>query len=103
MKLSDAIIAGQKLGVPQGRGRYFKYNHVEDSQFCACAMGQALLGAGVVSVDEAAEWPGRVAATDKAQAQLNLWRPHLSDVVYWNDVARMSLDQIVELLQAQGL
>jgi hypothetical protein len=55
MKLSDAIEAGVRLaaqrGVRQGRDSYFDV--APDGGLCACAMGLAFLGAGLLTPEKA--------------------------------------------------
>jgi hypothetical protein len=55
MKIHEAITEAQRLyGLPQAHGAYFKFD--PNNRLCACALGQALLGAGVISKEEAFDY-----------------------------------------------
>lgn len=52
MKPSEALRNGLKLNIPQGYGRLFgKLPDTSRETFCACAVGQMVLGTGAVGVD----------------------------------------------------
>ena len=53
MKISEAIEKALPLGIPQYVGAYFGLN--EQGSLCACALGQAMIGAGIITPADAKE------------------------------------------------
>jgi hypothetical protein len=108
MKLSEAIRKGRKFGLPQGRGALFS---VIDGQICACAMGQALLGAGLVSLTQAkvtVELPEGEYRLSKLALLCNLciasWGyTAFTFVAGLNDAYLLNLDKVASKLSKQGL
>jgi hypothetical protein len=120
VKLSEAIRAALPLGIPQTKGTFFELD--EEGRLCACAGGQALIGAGIVDIDTARElvkrfelyydmhehvvrnyvprgWTDRIfhhpdCSNRKAHA--------VALAVHFNDRAGASLEQIADELESCG-
>ncbi len=111
--LSDAIAAALPLGIPQWHGTYIAVNdaHV----MCACALTQAMFGAGFLSLDDAREY----AYGNKGIIMFDALIPHewkrdvdapyvtranniFGMVVSLNDTYGFTLAQIVDTLRYVG-
>lgn len=51
----EALEAALPLGIPRGQGTYFEKDPFSPTGFCACAVGLAMLGAGIVTMEELEE------------------------------------------------
>lgn len=106
MKLSEHIRKGMEFGLKQCRGSFFFWKKEEES-LQACAVGQALLGAGIVSLKDAKYYTmyGHFPSTEGVYGILGRERwqnkEEVNLTISLNDHGR-SLDEIIEELEKKG-
>jgi hypothetical protein len=96
MTLYEALAAARHLNIPQGTDAFYSAG-VEESPcgFCACAIGQALIAAGRVTMDEARGYARGMKAFPAFDRLPQAW--DVGWVFEMNDTARASITEIARV------